>query len=372
MKPVNAQAPVDPHVKIPAAVAAAAAKADAALAAASPTPAKAPDPAPAGDDLIKIVPPAATPQVTTVTVSDAPPSQAPVSDGTPPAPVTPQGNPDEQTWEQKARSAEGRYAAQVRINASLQDQITNLTNLIETLSSARQTQPEPVTTPKPVASLVTAEEVEAYGPEFIDVVTRIVKQSTTAELEDARNQIASLKQQVGSTVQTVQATVADQSLKKMEDDLRAAVPDWEQINLQDNFFAWLQLPNVYTGVKRHDELRKAWDARKTPQVIAFFKGFLSEEAALLPSGNQPTPSTPAAPEPPAPSKTPLANLAAPGRARTPAGGSPPPAEKPQIRASEISAFYRDVNRGLYKGRDDEKTRIENMIWDAQREGRIVT
>jgi hypothetical protein len=164
MKPVTAQAPVDPHVKIPAAVAAAAAKADAALAAASPTPAKAPDPAPAGDDLIKIVPPAATPQVTTVTVSDAPPSQAPVSGATPPAPVTPQGNPDEQTWEQKARSAEGRYAAQVRINASLQDQITNLTNLIETLSSARQSQPEPVTTPKPVASLVTAEEVEAYGP----------------------------------------------------------------------------------------------------------------------------------------------------------------------------------------------------------------
>jgi hypothetical protein len=133
------------------------------------------------------------------------------------------------------------------------------------------------------------------------------------------------------------------------------------------------LPNVYTGVKRHDELRKAWDARKTPQVIAFFKGFLSEEAALLPSGNQPTSSTPAAPPAsPAPSKTPLANLAAPGRARTPAGGSPPPAEKPQIRASEISAFYRDVNRGLYKGRDDEKTRIENMIWDAQRDGRIVT
>lgn len=370
MKPVTAQAPIDKDVKIPAAVAAAAAKADAALAAAAPP--KAPEPAPAGDDLIKLVPPAATPQVTTVTVSDAPPPTPPAS-ATPPAPVTPQGNPDEQTWEQKARSAEGRYAAQVRINTNLQDQITNLTNLIETLST-RPPQPEPApTTPKPVASLVTAEEVEAYGPEFIDVVTRIVKQSTTAELEEARNQIASLKQQVGTTAQTVQATVADQSLKKMEDELRQAVPDWEQINLQDNFFAWLQLPNVYTGVKRHDELRKAWDARKTPQVIAFFKGFLSEEAALLPSGDQPTPSTPAAPlAPPAPTKTPLENLAAPGRARTPAGGSPPPAEKPQIRASEISAFYRDVNRGLYKGREDEKSRIETMIWDAQREGRIVT
>lgn len=364
MKPVATQAPIDPNVKIPSAVAAAAAKADAALTAAAPPKPDNPTPAPAGNELIKIVPPTAPAPVAPLSVSDTP---APA----PTAPtVTPQGNPDDndQSWKQKANSAEGRYAAQLRINSSLQEQVTNLTNLVETLSTARAA-PEPTPAPIPPAKLVTQEEIDAYGPDFIDIVQRIVKQSTTAELEQARGEIATLKQQMGNTVKTVVEKSDADALKKMEEDLAAAVPDWEQVNLQDNFLAWLQLPNVYTGVKRHDELRKAWAERKTPQVIAFFKGFLSEEAALLPTGHQPSPSTPA-PLAPAPSKTPLGNFAAPGRARTPAGGSPPPAEKPTFTASEISAFYRDVNRGVYKGRDDEKARIENMIWDAQREGRI--
>jgi hypothetical protein len=62
-------------------------------------------------------------------------------------------------------------------------------------------------------------------------------------------------------------------------------------------------------------------------------------------------------------------LAAPGRAKTaaPAGG---PAEKPFFTTAQITQFYSAVNRGEYRGREDEQKQIENQIFAAQREGRI--
>jgi hypothetical protein len=85
------------------------------------------------------------------------------------------------------------------------------------------------------------------------------------------------------------------------------------------FHDWLKLPDSFTGAIRHKLLTAAYEQNQTPQVLAFFNGFLAQEAALAPV-------TPGAPAPAADGKIPLDTLAAPGRAKTAAANAP--VEKP--------------------------------------------
>jgi hypothetical protein len=59
---------------------------------------------------------------------------------------------------------------------------------------------------------------------------------------------------------------------------------------------------------------------------------------------------------------------APGRSRS----SPPAGQNQQTyTTADISKFYDDVRKGVFKGRDEEKNRLERDIFSAQQEGRIL-
>jgi hypothetical protein len=67
----------------------------------------------------------------------------------------------------------------------------------------------------------------------------------------------------------------------------------------------------------------------------------------------------------------LEELAAPGRVAasgTNGGASP---ERRMWTNREIGAFYRDVQRGVFRGRQADKDRIEQDIIDAASEGRVT-
>ena len=112
-------------------------------------------------------------------------------------------------------------------------------------------------------------------------------------------------------------------------------------------------------------LQEAHRNGEAQRVLQFFKGFLSDEAVTAPAGDQPGKVTSLGNE-----KTPLENFAAPGRAKAPAASSAP-GEKETISRAQIANFYRMVNQGHYRGNDAEKNRLEQMIFDAERDGRIV-
>lgn len=120
---------------------------------------------------------------------------------------------------------------------------------------------------------------------------------------------------------------------------------------------------MFSGAIRHELLTAAYEQNNAPRVLAFFKGFLSEEAALAPN-SQGEPDRGVTPE-----KIPLESLAAPGRAKT-AAAPGAPAEKPTFTRAEIATFYADCARGKFRGRDAERNRIEAQIFEAEREGRI--
>jgi hypothetical protein len=66
----------------------------------------------------------------------------------------------------------------------------------------------------------------------------------------------------------------------------------------------------------------------------------------------------------------LEKQVSPGRGRS--GGAGVPSESQTYSTEDIKMFFNDVRMGKYKGREDERGRIERDIFAAQREGRIVT
>jgi hypothetical protein len=329
---------VDTSVHVPAAVRAAAAKADEAHAALYPVD-PAPEPAPQPEPT-----PEPAPQ----------PAPAPEPAPQPIAEVTPEVT--ESGWEHRYNSMKGRHDRLAAANQQLNERVAGLE---ATLASMAAQAPLPTSAPAAPQSLITPEDLEQWGPEMMSVIERKAEEKMRPIVSDLKNQITELTDRL----QGVGHYVAQDARSRMKADLTKALPNWEQVNENQRFINWLGLPDAYSGAIRDQLLQAAYAANDTPRVLAFFNGFLAEEAANAPR-HEPAPAPT-----PAVEKVPLESLAAPGRATIAAVHSAP-AEKPTFTRAEVTQFYVDVTRGAYRGRDEDKLRLEKQISDAGREGRI--
>jgi len=264
---------------------------------------------------------------------------------------------DEQSWEHRYKSMKGRYDRSEGQIRGLSDQIAGLQNVISTMQVAPQTY---VPNEQSAQRFITAEEEQDYGAEFLSVVGKKAKEELSPEVAKLRAEIDGLKSQLTGVGSYVQQDVRS----RMEATMSDRLPNWQEVNTNPDFLSWLNLPDPYSGVNRHNLLKTAYERNDTPRVLAFFQGFLSEEAATDPAGSGPGFSNGGAVQ----DKVPLASFAAPGRAKTSAASAP--VEKPVFTASQISQFYADVRTGKYLGREAEKDRLERSIFAAGPEGRF--
>lgn len=257
-------------------------------------------------------------------------------------------------WEQRYASMKGRFDKAEQEKKQLQEQVAGMGQELMRMSNMLQELQHRDAAPKP-ERLITPEDEQAYGADFIDVVRR-------AAAEDIKPVVAGLKHEVDA-LRTARAIDAQQ---KVYDRLTSDFGDWQSINRSPAFKSWLQLRDPYSGAIRHGLLMDAFKAADAPRVVAIFKGFVTDEAAQTPATPKPQadPATPAR----TPAMT-LEGLAAPGRAAS-APAIAAASEKPVFTRADISKFYGDVRRGVYAGRDAEKNAIESHIFAAQREGRV--
>jgi prefoldin subunit 5 len=305
-----------------------------------------------------------------------------------PEEVTPQGNPDldpaalaatdidvsqapdpvtkepekpaagEESWEHKYKSIHGRYVRSQEQVRELSERVSNLQNMLASMQATTAAAPAQI--PELSAErLITPEEANDYGEDFIKVVGKKAREELAPVINAYQAEISKLKQQL----EGVQGVFRQDSHQKLLGTLDEKLPNWRDLNTNEGFLDWLRLPDPYSGAIRHDMLKAAYAQGDAHRVLAFFNGFLAEEAAVAPAGAEPDQSVTRVP------KVPLANLAAPGRAKT-AASSTGPAEKPIFTRAQIAAFYADVAAGKFRGRDADKSKTEAMIFEAQREGRI--
>jgi hypothetical protein len=279
-----------------------------------------------------------------------------------PAPQAPAGDPVE-TWEQRARSAQGRWEAANAALQAQQERANDLEREIALLKAGGAAEPPPASRATEL-KLVTEEEEKDYGKDLLDVMGRRSREVFAPEFETLAQRLDRLEGRVAATGQVIQQN----ETRGVWETLSGEIPNWVEINHHPLFHQWLAQPERYTKKPKKDLLGEAFARHDSETVLTFFQDFLSEASGTPPS-QQPAPAPSPAPNGNGNGGQPsLLDFAAPGRARS--EPQPLPPGKPTYTRAQMQRFYEDVRRGAYKGREPEQAAIEADIFRAQHEGRI--
>jgi len=342
----------DPNIKLPRSVREAAAKADQMFHSYRDFPVN--EPTKEGTDITPQVTQDGNPELAATTLTADVQNPAQVTQE-----VTQQPTEDDQSWEHKYKSLHGRFLQSQGQNRSMADQIRDLQGVIATMQATAAAAPVPQVSDFKFESQLTPEEINDYGADLLTVVGKKAREEFAPIAKAYEAKIAQLE----SRLEGFSGFVQQDSHQKLVSTLDARLPNWREINTNQQYLDWLSLPDPYSGAIRHDMLKAAYAQGNAPRVLAFFNGFLAEEAVVDPVAKEPDQKTVTV------DKVPLATFAAPGRAKT-AASAQAPAEKPIFTRAQIAGFYADISQGKYRGRDDAKNKAEAEIFAAQREGRI--
>lgn len=276
-------------------------------------------------------------------------------DLSPAAPMEAAGNTDDDKFEQRYKVLQGKYNKEVpQLNSQVKE-LTNEVNTMRKLLSSLDTVNTPVET-KPGEKLLKDDEIEDYGSDMIDVVKRAAREEFMPLVTQLQEENSRLKDMLGG----VSESVSGNARELLYRSLNLEVPNWKEINTDSAFLEWLEGTDVLSGSQRGALLTQAFEANDAARVLAFFKGYLNENAVVT---NEATPEVPAEP------KVDLMSMAAPGTQRSQNVTSAQD-EKRVYSHAGIAQFYRDVQKGVYAGREAEKKAIEADICAAGPEGRI--
>ena len=265
---------------------------------------------------------------------------------------------EEQTFEQRYRTLQGMYNADTgRLraeNQQMQHRLSQLEQLMSTMSQA----PTPAATPD--QKFVTEQDIEEYG-DSVDLMRRVTREETLVaqrEIAELRDTIRKLQANVVPRVEQVAQAQANSTEQYFWSELNSMVPDWRDVNSHPEFHNWLLEVDPLSGLTRQtflDNAQRSYDAKRVAQ---FFNSWKQS------SGNQVAQSTQRA------AQSELEKQVTPGKSR--GGGQPSSGGQQKTYSSaDIAKFYADVRTGRFKGKEDERARIERDIFAAQREGRIV-
>lgn len=288
----------------------------------------------------------ATPPANTETV---PPQQA-----TPPVEAAPPAQPQDRTdWKGKYLVLDGKYRAEVprmaeEIRQLKADNAAKQARIEQLLASTRTP-----ATPAPAGAN------DSFDPDLMSEVERRAAAAATAAVETAVKPI--VERSESEAQQAAQASW-DRFSGALDLKLQTAkiADSWQEMDHDPEWLAYLREQDAISGMTYQQLLTNAATARDENRAFLIYSGFAKKYG-------RGAPATPAAPAAPAPRPQIAATDVAPAPGSS--AGSVPP-QKPVYTAAEVAAFYADVSKGKYRGREATQAEIEARIDEAMRDGRI--
>jgi hypothetical protein len=284
-----------------------------------------------------------------VEVSATPPVEQPPAPEPQPVATPPVGS--EEPWEHKFRSLQGLFNKEV---PSLQGQVKALNARLEqalgAMEKAKTAPPEPQA---PVTPPVDPRDVENFGADLVDMVNRIADRrfgSVSEQVEAKFNELKAALGQVETRLEGTSQSVAVSAEDNFFSKLAAQVPEWEKINANPAFLAWLSESDPVYGVPRQRVMDTAREQLDIGRIVNVFRAF--------------APATTVAPL----VKDPVDRQVSPKAGASTAPQAAP--AKATFTEKEITAFYNDVSKGRFRGREAEAAAIEQSVNDAIAEGRV--
>ena len=306
-----------------------------------------------------IAPQQAAPQAPPPPVAPPAPPQAQTPPPAPPAPPVQQTN----EWETRYHTLQGKYNAEVpALQGQLQNAMTAMGNMGRELDALKDRVARAAAAPPPQPPRqVTENDVQTWGADMLDVIGRRASEEAQRLLQPLLAENTQLKEVVsrleGTTVQ-VQQTQQQNREQMFWTRMVELVPNWEGMNSDPGFLAWLAQYDPMIGNTRKFMLDQAQQQLNADRAAAFFKGY----ASTLP------------PPPHVDPQRELARQASPNRNAGGGGqGYQPPANNQTVEiwsSQEVTDFYTDVSRGKYRSNPAEYQRMNEAITNAVAEGRV--
>ena len=281
---------------------------------------------------------------------DPEPSPAPAE----PVPVENKPEPTEpvvaeETWQQKYKTLKGMYDAEVpRLHADMRE----LKSQVESLRKAAEVKPAEPVKKATQEKLVTDADVEAFGSDLIEVQRKVAREVASEfrdELDTMRAENEKLREQLTATGTRVSEASFEQRLHRM-------VPDFEAVNVDPKWIAWLNEVDPLLRGPRMTVAQEAFnrgDAEGIAHYVSLFRGI---KAAEVPSEQ----TLSKAEE--------LARQVQPNR--TSSNAQPAPQGR-VFRDADIQRMFIQAADLSSKGKLDEARKLEAEIDLAYKEGRVT-
>jgi hypothetical protein len=188
-----------------------------------------------------------------------------------------------------------------------------------------------------MANYLTSEDRAAYGDDLLNVSQRAAMQTVAPYLQQLSQQNAELR-----------TRVARASRQNLDAAVERAVPNYREIDRNENWHEFLRGIDPLSGVVRQTLLNSAIDAGDTNRVVGFFRTFLAQEGQPTGASTRTSP--------------PLGMILHRTRSSSSRGRS--------YTRAQIKQLYDQHRRGAYLGREAEWARQEADIFAAQRDGRF--
>ena len=195
-----------------------------------------------------------------------------------PVGAPPEVDPNDETWAHKYRVLQGRFNAEV---PRLHQQVKTLNGQLGQLQQQLEQAPPAPPEPSPVDEL-RARYGEAYGDDLAKDTEALARAIAEKELEKAARRVEQLERQVQET----QATSAQ---AQFFSTLSARVPNWQGVNTDQGWLAWLGEFDPLVGATRQEVLDYAQSQADADRVAGIFESFLlarqpTRPAALATAG----------------------------------------------------------------------------------------
>ena len=272
------------------------------------------------------------------------PPQLPISQEPEPKPTIP-----EETWERKYLTLKGMYDAEVpRLHAQMREMNGQVQQLIAENATARVQQT--VTQPSTAKTLITEQDKEAFGSDLLDLIDRASEQKV-AEFRSQNAHLVSRIEELQGKLGNVTERQVVSDKDKFLANLSAQVPNWETLNIDQGFLAWLAEVDPVYGLPRQVALTNAYESLDANRTAIIFNQYQGKVAPMQQKPSQQ-----------------LQSQVAPTRSRA----SPAPAtsagDKSIWSQDQIANFYNEWIKGHLDQAEAE--RIEKDINAAYAEGRI--
>lgn len=179
----------------------------------------------------------------------------------------------EEKWEQRYKSLQGHFNAEV---PKLHQQNKELTKQLENLKAEldqMKVKPQPVEKAEE-QRLVTDSDEETYGADLIDLQRRVTREVMREFVNPLKADLAERDKKISALEAMLGKTGGDLATLTFEQRLERGIPDFDKINNDPKWIAWLDEKDAFTGEARRGYAEYVYsqgDVEKLKQIVDYYK-----------------------------------------------------------------------------------------------------